>query len=198
MTRFRIAPKAPLAVGAILAMPLFFDSLMAMSLAIEKPSVQLVMKNGQTVEKLGDPTGANELAIWLLALVAPAAVVLVGAAAMLLGRAGVLASAAAAVIAAIVLLVPLGTWTEEHTARYPDGVDLIPQSSTSDIYLKGEWEGTARTTARQLGIVTIVFGGVAIGIFALLEFRRRHGIVPPVPPPPPPEVVSGGNVAGQY
>jgi hypothetical protein len=194
VTRLRKAPKAGLAVAAILSMPLFFCSLMAMSLAVEKPSVQEVMKNGQTVQKLGDPTGSNELAIWLLAAVAPAAVVLVGAAAMLLRRWGVLASAAAGIVASIVLLVPLGTWTERHTSRYPDGVDLIPASSQSDIYLKGEWEGTSRTTARQLGIVTIVLGGAAIGIFGLLEVRRRRGIVPPVPPPPPPEAMVGVSV----
>jgi hypothetical protein len=197
VSRFRRAPKAPLAVGAILAMPLFFSALMAMSLALEKPTVELVMKNGQTVERLGDPTGANELAIYLSAVLFPVAVILVGAAATLIGRAGVVLSAGAAIVAAIVLLVPLNTWSEHHTARYPDGVDLIPKSSNTDIYLQGEWEGTAETTARQLGIVTIVLGGVAIAVFGLLEVRRRRGIVPPIPPPPP-EVVSGGNVAGQY
>jgi hypothetical protein len=183
--RFRKAPKAPLAVGAILSMPLSFASLMAISLAVEKPTIAHVMKNGRTVEKLGDPSGSTELAIWLLAVIAPSAIVLVGAAAMLIGRAGVLASAGAAIIASVVLLVPLGTWTERHTNRYPDGVDLIPQSSNSDIYLRGEWEGTARTAARQLGIVTIVLGGVAIGVFALLEVRRRRGIKGMVVPPPP-------------
>jgi hypothetical protein len=183
--RFQKAPKAALAVGAILAMPLFFCSLMAMSLAIEKPSVGHVLKHGHTVTKLGDPTGSTELAIWLLAVIAPAAVVLVGAAATVIGRSGMLASAAAAIVASIVLLVPLGTWTARHTARYPDGVDLIPQASQYDIYLKGEWEGTARTTARQLAIVTIVLGGVAIGIFALLEVRRRRGVRGMIVPPPP-------------
>jgi hypothetical protein len=197
VSRIRRAPKAPLSVAAILAMPLFFSALMAMSLALEKPTIELVMKNGQTVEKLGDPSGANELAIYLSAFAFPVALILVGAAATLIGRAGVVVSAGAAIVAAIVLLVPLNTWTERHTGRYPDGVDLIPKASNTDIYLRGEWEGTARTTARQLGIVTIVLGGAAIGIFGLLELRRRRGIVPPVPPPPP-EVVSGGNVAGQY
>jgi hypothetical protein len=182
--RFRRAPKAPLAVAAILAMPLFFTALMAMSLAVEKPT----MENG----KLGDPSGTTELAIWLLTLVPTVAVVLVGAGAMLIGRWGVIASALAAIAASVVLLVPLDTWTSKHTDRYPDGIDLIPPSSNSDIYLKGEWEGTARTTARQLGLVTIVLGGVAIGVFALLEVRRRRGVVPPVPPPPP-EVVSGSG-----
>jgi MFS family permease len=192
VSRFRRAPKGPLSVGAILAMPLFFSALMAVSLALEKPTVELVVKNGQTVEKLGDPSGANELAIYLFALLFPVAVMLVGAAATLIGRAGVVVSAGAAIVASILLLVPLNTWTERHTARYPDGVDLIPKSSNEDIYLQGEWEDRAETTAQQLGIVTIVLGGVAIGVFALLEVRRRRGVVPPVPPPPP-EVVSGSG-----
>jgi hypothetical protein len=185
VTRFRKAPKAPLAVGAILAMPLFFAALMAMSLAVEKPTVEHVLQKGQMVEKLGDPSGSTEAAIWLLALVAPVAVVLVGGLATLIGRAGVTASAAAAIVASVVLLVPLGTWTTRHTNRYPDGVDLIPKASNSDIYLRGEWEGTARTTVRQLGIVTIVLGGLAIAVFALVEVRRRRGVKGMIVPPPP-------------
>jgi len=198
VTRFRKAPKAPLAVAAILAMPLFFTALMATSLAIEKPTlVGHVIRHGVRVAKLGDPSGTNELGIWLLALVAPVAVLLIGAAATLVGRAGVIASAAAAIVASVVLLVPLGTWASRHTARYPDGIDLIPQSSNSDIYLRGEWEGTARTTARQLGIVTIVLGGIAIAAFGLFEARRRRGALPPVPPPPI-EAMSSPSVGGQY
>src|SRR5438093_5251761 len=185
----RKAPKAPLAVAAILAMPLFFTALMAVSLAVEKPTVAHVVRRGVTVAKLGEPSGATEATIWTLAIVAPLTVVAVGAGATLIGRPGVIVSALAAIAATIVFLVPLGTWTARHTARYPDGVDLIRQSSTSDVYLRGEWEGTARRTARQLGIVTIVLGGIAIGAYALLEVRRRRGVVPPVPPPPP-EVVT--------
>jgi hypothetical protein len=92
-----------------------------------------------------------------------------------------------------VLLLPLDTWTSDHTARYPEGVDLIPRGSTSDIYLRGEWEDAARRTAEQLGLVTIVLAGIAITTFALLEARRRRRIVPPVPPPPP-DVLTGGPV----
>jgi hypothetical protein len=195
VNRLRKAPKSPLAVAGILATPLFFVALMAMSLAIEKPTVHQVVSNGKMVEKLGDPSGATERAIWLLAIAPPLGLVLIGVAALLIGRWGVIISALTAVVASIVLLVPLDTWTREHTARYPDGVDLIPPSSTSDIYLRGEWEGTARHTAEQLGVVTIVLAGVAIAIFGLLEVRRLRGIVPPVPPPPP-EVVGSGNIAG--
>jgi len=188
----RKAPKAPLAVAAILATPLFFVALMAMSLAVEKPTVRHVLSQGSVVERLGDPSGPTERAIWLLALVPPLGLVLIGVGGMLIGRAGVITSALTAIAASLALLVPLDTWTHDHTARYPDGVDLIPQSSTSDIYLRGEWEGTARHTAEQLGIATIVLAGLAIAIFVLVEVRRRrHGVMPA--PPPPPEVMTGGR-----
>jgi hypothetical protein len=192
VTRLRRAPKSPLAVAGILATPLFFVALMAMSLAVEKPTVHHVLSQGKMVEKLGDPSGATERAIWLLALVPPVGVALIGIGGMLIGRAGVVTSALAALAASVVLLVPLDGWTQDHTARYPDGVDLTPQASTSDIYLRGEWEGTARHTAEQLGIVTIVLAGLAIALFALIEVRRRrHGVMPA--PPPPPEVMTGGR-----
>jgi hypothetical protein len=185
MTRLRRAPRAPLAVAAILAMPLFFVALMAMSLAVEKPSVKHVLQHGKLVIKLGDPSGATERTIWLLAVLPPALLVAVGVGGMLIGRAGVLTSALTAVAACIVLLIPLDTWTSRHTARYPVGIDLIPPRSTSDIYLRGEWEGTARTTARQLGFTTIAIAGIAIAIFVLLEIRRRRGIKGMIVPPPP-------------
>jgi hypothetical protein len=197
VTRFRKAPKSPLAVAGILATPLFFVGLMAMSLAIEKPTVHQVVSNGKTVEKLGDPSGATERAIWLLAIVPPVGLLLIGVVvAMLIGRWGVITSALTAIAASVALLVPLDTWTQEHTARYPDGVDLIPKSSTSDIYLRGEWEGTARTTAEQLAVATIVLAGVAIAIFVLFEVRRRRHVVAPLTPPPP-EVMSGGPTIAQ-
>ncbi len=171
--RLRKAPKAPLAVAGILATPLFFVGLMAMSLAIEKPSVHHVLKHGKIVAKLGDPLGSTERAIWLLALVPPVGLVLIGAAGMLIGRAGVITSSLTAIAGTLVLLLPLDTWASQHTARYPDGIDLIPRSSTSDLYLRGEWEGTARHTAQQLGIATIVLAGLALGFLAFFELRTR-------------------------
>ena len=69
--RLRKAPKSPLAVAGLLATPLFFVALMAMSLAIEKPSVRHVLTNGRIVAKLGDPLGSTERGIWLLSLVPP-------------------------------------------------------------------------------------------------------------------------------
>jgi hypothetical protein len=164
-------------------MPLFFTAMMAMTLAVEKP--------GLSHGKLGDPPGSTEAKIWLLTAAFPFGLVLIGAAAMRIGRAGVVVSAVAATAAAVALLIPLDTWEHDHIARYPVGVDLIPQSSTSDIFLRGEWEGTARHTAEQLGVVTIVLSGLAIGVLALTEVRKRRRPVAPVAAPPP-EVVTGG------
>jgi hypothetical protein len=191
--RLRKAPKAPLAVAAILATPLFFLALMALSLAVEKPAVRHVLTNGKIVTKLGDPLGSTERAIWLLAVVPPVGLVLIGVGGMLIGRAGVITSSLTAIVASLVLLLPLDNWTRSHTALYPDGIDLIPRSSTSDLYLRGEWEGTARHTAVQLGIATIVLAGIAVGIFALMEVRRRRPL-PPVPPPPPDVITATPNV----
>jgi hypothetical protein len=194
--RLRKAPKAPLAVAAILAMPLFFTALMAMTLAVEKPGVTHVLRQGKLVATLGDPTGTVEAQIWLLAAAAPVGLLLLGLGGMLLGRAGVISSALVAIAVTATLLIPLDTWASRHSARYPDGIDLIPRGSTSDIYLRGEWEGTARHTAEQLGVATIVLGGIAVALFVLLEVRRRRRVLPPTPLPPP-EVTTGAPTIGK-
>jgi hypothetical protein len=189
--RLRTASKAPLAVAGILTMPLFFVGLMAMSLAVEKPSVRHVGKLHKAV--LGDPTGSTEAKIWLLAVVPPLALVLLGLAAMLLRRTGVVVTSLGAIALSVALLVPLGGWAKSHADRYPIGVDLIPHSATGsqDIYLRGEWEANAKRTAEQLGIATMSIAGIAIAIVLLLEFRRRRGLERPVPPPPPLTAMSG-------
>jgi hypothetical protein len=189
--RLRDASKAPLVLAAILATPLFFVGLMAMSLAIEKPTVHHVLKQGRAVAKLADPSGTTEATIWLLALVPAVTVVLLGTAAMLIGRTSVIVTSVGAIATTIALLLPLDTWVSRHTGRYPDGVDLIPHSAGSaDIYLRGEWEGTARHTALQLGTATIVIAAAAAVLSVLLEARRRRGHIPPLPPPPP-EMATG-------
>src|SRR5437764_550259 len=143
MGRLRRAPRGPLAVAAVLSTPLFFAALMAMSLAVEKPSIS----HGQPA----DPSGSTELAIWLLAFAPAVAVVLVGVGAMLLGRAGVAVTALAAIAAAAALMLPLDGWAKRHSERYPIGVDLIAKepNPSDDIYLPGEWEASARHTALQ-------------------------------------------------
>ena len=192
MRRLRTAPRAPLAVAGILATPLFFVALMAMSLAVEKPSVHHTVKHRRSLTTFGDPSGATEAKIWLLAVLPVVVLAVVGTGAMYLGRAGVIVSSLSAIALTVALLVPLDGWVQDHATRYPVGVDLIPPSAGSaDIYLRGEWEGTARHTAQQLGIATIVIAAAALAILVLLELRRRRGIVPP-PPPPPPEIATGG------
>jgi len=152
---------------------------MAMSLAVERPD--------RVHGRLGDPSGATEAKIWLLALLPSAVVVLVGVAATFVPR-GVLLSAAAAVVGAVVVTAPLGTWASRHTKRYPDGVDLIPKGDTSDVFLRGEWEETARHTAASVAHWTIVLAVVAGALAIALEAYRRRAR-PPVPPPP--EIVTG-------
>ena len=186
MGRLRRVSKAPLSVAGILATPLFFVALMAFSLLVDKPSLH-VTKAG--VEVLGDPLRSTIGTIYLLSFGSSACVVAVGVAALWLPtRVGVVVSSLAAIALTIVLLLPLDTWEREHTARYPLGTDLLPQSDPTDLMLRGEWEENARRTAQEIGFWTIVMASVAIAITVALEVRRRRGLRAPPTPPPPPEV----------
>jgi len=191
--RLRLASKAPLAVAGILAAPLFFVGLMAFSLKLDKPSHHLTKKGTLA---LGDPTKGTIGTIYLLAFAVAVGVVLVGLLASLLrSRLASVVPALAAILACVLLLLPLGTWTAEHTRRYPLGVDNIPPRSPQDLFLRGEWEQNARTTAHQIGLVTIGIAIAAIVISVALELRRRRGIEGPAVPPPP-EVVGAPEMTG--
>jgi hypothetical protein len=186
--RLRRARKAPLSVAAILATPLFFVALMAFSLWLDEPSME-VAPNG--AEVLGDPTRGTVATIYLLSFAVSGGIVLIGVAALLLPtRIAIFVPSVSAIVVTVALLLPLGGWEEEHTARYPLGVDLIPRRDPSDLILRGEWEENARRTAEQIGMWTIVMASVAMALTVALRIRRRHGVVPP-PVPPPPEVSSG-------
>jgi hypothetical protein len=190
VSRLRGASKAPLAVAGILAVPLFFVALMAFSLKLDKPS-HTTTQAGKVV--LGDPTKGTVGTIYLAALAVAGGLVLVGLLAMLLrSRLAAVIPAVAAIVAAIVLMIPLGTWASEHTNRYPLGVDNIKQSDPSDIYLRGEWEQSAKTTAREIGFATIGLAVAAIAILAALEYRRRRGRETIPVEPPPIELSTGG------
>ena len=185
---FRHARKAPLAVAGILATPLFFVALMAFSLWLDEPTVT-VKESG--AEVLGDPSRATVGKIYLLSFGVSAAIVLVGLAALFVRRrVGVHVSALAAIAATTALLLPLGTWETEHTARYPQGVDLIPRSDPGDLLLRGEWEENAHQAARQIGFWTIAIAITAMVVATALDIRRRRRPTPP-PVPPPPEVAGG-------
>jgi hypothetical protein len=185
VSRFRGASKAPLAVAGILAVPLFFVGLMAFSLKLDKPSVAGV--------RLGDPTKGTVGTIYLAALAVAGGLVVVGLLALLLrSRLAAVIPAVAAIVAAVVLVLPLGTWATEHTNRYPLGVDNIKRSDPSDIYLRGEWEQGAKTTAREIAFATIGIAVAAIAILAALEYRRRRGRDAMLVEPPPPGLETGG------
>lgn len=167
MRRFRGLSKAPLAVAGILAAPLFFVALMAFSLKFDEPA-------GHTAQ-LADPTKGTVGTIYLVTLAVVAALVLIGALSMLLrSRLAIIIPALAGIVASIVLLIPLGTWAAEHTARYPHGIDNRTTHSRYDLWLPGEWEHNAKTTADQIGLGTIALGVAAILISLGLEFRRRR------------------------
>jgi len=190
VSRFRGASKAPLAVAGILAVPLFFVGLMAFSLKIDKPS-HTTTQAGKVV--LGDPAKSTIGTIYLAAFAVAGGLVVVGLLAMLLrSRLAAVIPAVAAIVAVIVLVLPLGTWAAEHTSRYPLGVDNIKRSDPSDIYLRGEWEQNAKTTARQIGFATIGIAVAAIAILAALEYRRRRGREGFLVEPPPIELDTGG------
>ena len=188
MSRLRAAPKAPPAVAAILATPLFFVGLLSLSLKLDEPTKHLSRKGA---EVLGDPAKGTIWTIYALALGISLAVVLVGGLALLTrSRLGVIVPALATIAATTLLVLPLRTWEDEHTARYPLGVDFIPKSDPQDLILRGEWEDNAATAARQISFWTIAMSIAAIALSVAFEIRRRRGIVGP-PVPPPPDVVTG-------
>lgn len=195
MSSWRGASRAPLAVAGILAPPLFFVGLMAFTLKFDKPSKSL---NAAGKLVLGDPTKGTIGTIYLAAIAVAGAVVLVGALAMLLrSRLAPIVSAVAAIAAAVLLILPLGTWAAGHTERYPFGTDNIPDGTAAhpskyNIILRGEWEASAKTTAEQIGYVTIGLGVAAIVITILLDVRRRRGIEAPPVGSSPLELGTGG------
>jgi hypothetical protein len=194
VSRLRLASKAPLAVAGILATPLFFVGLMAFSLKLDKPSTHLTTRGTLA---LGDPTKGTVGTVYLVAFAVAAGIVLVGILASLLRfRLTTIVPAVAAIVASVLLLLPLSTWAAEHTKRYPLGVDNIRPSSPQDLFLRGEWEQTARTTAHQIGLVTIGIAIAAIVLSVALEIRRRRGMEGPAVPPPPEMVAGAPEITG--
>lgn len=172
--------RAPLAIAAFMAMPLFFSALMAASLALERPRVIQWTSGGRLLTTWHDPTRATEARVWLWALVPPALLVLAGLAASFL-RLGFYVSCAAGIVIAVAVAHRLDTWAAHHAARFPNGVDLIPSSNpASDKFDHGQWEAMARSTAVSLEHWTIAIALAAASIAAGLSLRRRYGRRPPL------------------
>ena len=174
MRRPRVVAKAPLAVAGLVATPLFFCSLMAASLAVERPQVLAIVEHPSVrIYKLAEPTAWNEAEIWLLALSVAAIVLLVGVAAIFLPR-GTLLVCLAGVLLPLAVTHRIDEWVAHHTVRFPYGVDLINDTSTSNLLLKGEWEESARVTALQLSWVVIGLAATVALIVLVREVRRRY------------------------
>jgi hypothetical protein len=184
--RLRPPTRAPLVIGGLLAFPLFFASLLCVTLAIERPHRFQWMRHGRLIEVDHQPTTAQEAKIWAVALVVPAILVAIGFAAAFWRRGGVYVVAAAGIAATIALPHRLDRWTAHHTQRFPFGMDLIPDSNVQSSTLsRGEWEGQARDTVISLMHWTLGAALAAAAITAAVAVRRRLGPTPPVPEPPP-------------
>jgi len=182
----RLSPptKAPLALAGFLAIPIFFASLMATSLAIEKPRVVEWSRPGGKIARIfHDPTASMEAKIWLLALVAPLLVVLAGWIFSFL-RYGFYLTCVAAIVVGYALTIRLDRWQLHHTLRFPYGADLLPDYTTSSSLARGEWEKDAADTVRSLFHYTIGLAVAAALISLFLAYRRRRALPAPLPAGP--------------
>ncbi|HVS85155.1 MAG TPA: hypothetical protein VHD91_05955 [Gaiellaceae bacterium] len=179
--------RAPFAIAAFIAIPLFFSALMASALALEKPLVHQWKgcKHGLCTT-WRDPTTATEARIWLWALVPPLVLVLVGLVAMRIPL-GFYASCAAACVIAMAVVHDTATWAAHHTSRYPWGVDLIPgTNAASNQWDPSEWESEARETALSLQHWTIGVALAAAAVMLFLWVRGRYfGRRPAIDAAPP-------------
>jgi len=174
--RARFKSKASLALAGLLAVPLYFASLLAASLALDRPRIVGVHE--------GPPSGGREATIWAAALITPAILLAVGGAALPLRRYGLYASAVAGIVLCLVLPPVSHGWIARHESRFPLGMDFVKDSDPSNLSSRGEWEHAAQDTIASITHWTLVlaFGAILVGV--LLEWRRRRGedailILPP-------------------
>lgn len=173
--------RGPLAIASFIAIPLFFSSLMAATLALEKPHTYVWRSGDRLLTTWHDPTTGNVAAIWLWALVPPLVLIVVGLVATRLPL-GFYVPCLAAVLIAIAVVHRTETWERHHTSRYPVGVDLIPPSNpASDKFDRGQWEHMARETALSLQHWTIGLALVSAAVMAGIYVRRRFFARRPVP-----------------
>jgi hypothetical protein len=178
--------RSALAIAGFLGIPLFFSSLMASTLALEKPgNIQWKGCHSGICTVWHEPTASNIAKVWGWALVPPLVLVLIGAIATRLPL-GFYISCIASIVIAMAVVHKTGIWAIHHTARFPLGVDLIPASNHfSNLWDPGEWEKEARETALSLSHWTIGIALAAIlvkGFLALrAEQKRRRPPVSGVP-----------------
>jgi hypothetical protein len=160
--------RAPLGIAGFLAIPLFFSSLMASTLAQEKPhKIQWTGCHSGICTVWHDPATATVTRIWLWALLPSLILVVIGYIACRLPL-GFYVPCISAIVLAMAVVHKTATWEHHHTARFPEGVDLIPKSNSfSNLWNPGEWEKEARDTALSLQHWTI---GIALAAMLVMGF----------------------------
>jgi hypothetical protein len=167
--------RAPLGIAAFLAIPLFFCSLMASTLALEKPDKVQWQGCHHICTVWHDPTTANVARVWLWAFVPSLVLVVVGFIATRLPF-GFYVSCIAGIVIAMAVVHRTGIWAVHHTLRFPQGVDLIPPSSAfSNIWDPGEWEKEARDTAISLQhwTIGIALAAMLVQTYLLVRAQQR-------------------------
>ena len=182
--RLRFSTKGPLAVAALIAVPLYFAALMASSLAIDTPHI--------VGRRVTESTGSTEAKVWLAALIAPAILIAVGVVASVLRRHGLYLVAATGMVLCFVLPALSNNWLGRHERRFPQGIDFIRDSDPSNLASRGEWEQTAQSTVTSITHWTLglAIGAIVVGL--LLEIRRRRGATTLLVGAPPTESTTGG------
>jgi len=166
--------RSPLAIGSFIAIPLFFSSLMASALALEKPRVVQWTSAGKLQTTYHDPTSATEARIWLWALLPPALLIVTGWVASRLPY-GFYISCLAAVVLAMAVVHKTAIWAVHHTLRFPNGVDLIAANNpASNQFDPGQWERMARETSLSLEHWTIALALVSMLVVTGLAVQRRY------------------------
>ena len=166
--------RAALGIAGFLAIPLFFSSLMASTLALEKPHTIQWKCHGGICTVWHDPSPSNVARVWLWAFLPPLVLVIVGLIASRLPL-GFYISCVAAIVISMAVVHKTGIWALHHTARFPNGVDLIPASNHfSNLWDPGEWEKEARATALSLQHWTIGVALAAMLVKTLLWLRAKQ------------------------
>jgi hypothetical protein len=166
--------RAPLGIAAFIGMPLFFSSLMASTLAVERPYTIQWRDGTRLLTTWRDPTSATVARAWLWGMLPPLVLLLIGAIATRLPL-GFYIPCIAAVPIAMAVVHKTATWERHHTTRFPNGVDLVPASNpASNKFDPGQWEAMARQTALSLQHWTIALALASASTMALLYIRRRY------------------------
>ena len=185
LLRLRGRSRSPLAIASFIAIPLLFSSLMASTLALEKPHTIQWMCCGYRPNAVPhdvfalmttwhDPTSATVARAWLWALLPAVLLIVVGWIATRLPH-GFYIACLAAIVDAMAVVHKVDVWERHHTHRFPNGVDLIAANNpASNKFDPGQWERMARETALSLEHWTIALALVSIVVVAGLTVKRRY------------------------